>query len=204
MPRIPRIAPQEQKPYTLFVFPTIYDKINTDMNIPLDKIYEFHKLRTSCHIASVNYFADLVGYHFPEHDNDKNIEPIRTGYAYKNYASYHFEYKMPDNYSELYELAHTIHHMHAPHHIEFYAGDATKISDTCLIEMICDWFSANFEQVNILNDYEYKSVSDWFNAKMSNYNWTPVQLKIIHDVIEKLQRESDSNNLMRIWSTIKS
>ena len=172
------------------------------MSISVDKIYEFHKKRTACHVACVNYFAGLVGYHFPEHDNDKNTEPMRTGYAYKNYAGYHSDYKLPQNYDDLFEVAHATHHSHATHHIDFYGGDVTRIPDVCLMEMICDWCSANFEQVYILHDYEYESVSQWFDAKMAWYNWTPAQLKTIRQTIAFLDREKNVDDLKKIWAPV--
>ena len=74
------------------------------VNVPIETIYEFHKTRTACHVASVNYFAGLLGYHFPEHDNDKNTEPMRTVYAYKNYASYSLEKTMAKNSDNVYNF----------------------------------------------------------------------------------------------------
>ena len=173
------------------------------MRISVDTIYEFHKVRTACHVASVNYFAGLLGYHFPEHDNDKNIEPMRTGYAYKNYSGYHPEYKLPENYDELFDLAHSTHHAHATHHIDFYGGDVSRISEICLIEMICDWFSANFEQVNILHDSEYATVMEWFDANMAGKGWSGAQLKTIRDTVKFLEHTTDIDSLMKIWKPVK-
>ena len=51
------------------------------MNINVNDIFDFYELRIKSHVAAVNYFASLLGYHFPEHDGDKVIEPIRTGYS---------------------------------------------------------------------------------------------------------------------------
>lgn len=172
------------------------------MSISVETIYEFHKVRTACHVASVNYFAVLIGYHFPEHDNDKNTEPMRTGYAYKNYSEYHPEYKIPDNYSELFDVAHKTHHEHATHHIEFYNGDVSKIPDVQVIEMVCDWFSANFEQVFVLRDYEYRTVIEWFDATMSDKNWSESQLKTIHETSEFLEKATNTDALMQIWSPV--
>ena len=172
------------------------------MSILVDNIYEFHKVRTACHVASVNYFANILGYQFPEHDNDKNIEPMRTGYAYKNYAIYHPKYKLPDNYVELFDAAHRTHHEHASHHIEFYDGDVSRIPDICLIEMICDWFSANFEQVFILNDHKYETVMAWVNAKMARKNWSDAQLKTIRETVKILERERDTDALVKIWGKV--
>ena len=172
------------------------------MKVSIDKIYEFHKKRTACHVASVNYFAGLLGYQFPEHDNDKNAEPMRTGYAYKNYATYHPEYNLPDNYAELFGVAHKTHHEHASHHIESYSGDVSRIPDVCLIEMICDWFSANFEQVFIQHDLTYATVKSWLDMKIAHLNWSDAQLQIIHETSELLERTRDNDVLVRIWEEI--
>ena len=36
------------------------------MKISVEKIFQFHHLRTQAHIDCLNYFAGLLGYHFPE------------------------------------------------------------------------------------------------------------------------------------------
>ena len=174
------------------------------MNISVDAIYDFHRVRTACHVASVNYFAGLLGYGFPEHDNDKNVEPMRTGYAYKNYANYHPEYNLPDNYEDLFRNAHATHHAHAPHHIQFYNKNVSDVPDVHVIEMVCDWFSANFEQNYILHDYEYESVSAWFDAKMAHLGWSDAQRKMIYDAINFLERRADISELMKIWNPVVS
>lgn len=185
----------------LFLFLIFYGII-THMKISVDKIYEFHRVRTACHIASVNYFANILGYQFPEHDNDKNTEPMRTGYAYKNYAAYHPKYTLPDNYEELFHVAHQTHHEHATHHVQFYGNDAARIPDVHLIEMICDWFSANFEQNYIQHIDEYENVAAWFAAKMAQRNWSPAQLKTIRESCAILERERDIDVLMKIWEPV--
>ena len=54
------------------------------MAVTLKTIFDFHRKRTQAHIDCLNYFAGLMGYHFPEHDNDKNSGTMQTAYAYKN------------------------------------------------------------------------------------------------------------------------
>ena len=169
------------------------------MHIPVETIIDFHHKRTQCHIDCVNYFAGLLGYHFPEHDNDKNIEPMRTGYAYNNYAKYHPNYNLPANYEDLAKIAITTHHEHASHHVDFYGGDVSKIPNIHLLEMICDWASANFEQVFVLRDYEFETVWEWFNARMKHLNWTDKQLKMIRETTEFLNERTDKEALMQIW-----
>ncbi len=169
------------------------------MKVPLQDIYEFHRIRTKCHVDSVNYFASLLGYQFPEHDNDKNIEPMRTGYAYTNYASYHSDFKMLPEYKALFEVAHSTHHEHAAHHVRFYNKDASKIPFVHIIEMVCDWFSSNFEQKCILHDCKYKSVLDWFDKHMADLNWTDEQLHLIRETANFLERHMDHDAVMQIW-----
>ena len=172
------------------------------MNISIDTIYEFHRVRTGCHIATVNYFAELLGYHFPEHDNDKSVEPMRTGYAYTNYAKYHPKYNLPENYTELFHAAHKTHHEHATHHVQFYGGDVSKIPDVHVIEMVCDWSAANFEQVSVMGDCEYNTTLEWFDAKMAHLNWTDAQMDIIHSTLDKIAQNRDDQKIMKIWSPV--
>lgn len=127
---------------------------------------------------------------------------MRTGYAYKNYAGYHREYNLPDNYDDLFVVARKTHHAHASHHIEFYNMDASKIPDICLIEMVCDWFSASFEQVYVVHEYEYKTVTEWFDAQMAHMNWTPAQLKTIRKTIDLIESRTNNDEVMNIWEPI--
>ena len=66
------------------------------MNIPIEEIINFHIKRTNCHVQTLNYFAQILGYHFPEHDSDKYKEPYIFGYAYCNYAKHHKGEFRPD------------------------------------------------------------------------------------------------------------
>ena len=109
---------------------------------------------------------------------------------------------MPDNYRELFALAHKTHHEHATHHVQYYGFNAELIPEVCLMEMICDWFSANFEQVFILHDCEYESVTEWFDAQMAHINWTGTQLKMIHKMIELIENRLNHDDIMKIWAPI--
>lgn len=172
------------------------------MNIRLSTIMEFHHRRTMAHVDCLNYFAGLLGYHFPEHDNDKNSGPMRDAYAYQNYARYHPEYNIPKIYSELFRTKCAEHHQTQPHHLEYYS-DVSKISDITLIEMVCDWFSANFEQRYIThedpNDY---TVQQFFDITLRNhpkYKWSKKQVELISSSIDFLEMYANYDDIMAIW-----
>ena len=167
----------------------------------MQEIFDFYELRIACHVKSVNYFAALLGYHFPEHDSDKIIEPIRTGYAYVFYQTYHKNFCLSDDRTALCEDAKKLHHEHAPHHIEFYKN-VSDIPDVRLYEMISDWSSANFEQKNILHENEFDSVEQWFEQKMAKLPWTKHQLEIIKKSFETINKKTDKNALMIIWQDL--
>lgn len=177
------------------------------MLIPLEKIHEFHHMRTDAHVKCMNYFAGLLGYHFPEHDNDKNYGTMKTGYAYINYAKYHREYHFPETNRMLFQQMHDEHHMTQPHHLEHYS-DVSEISDIALIEMICDWFSANFEQRYLTHeDPKDYTVLQFFENNLRNnkkYNWSEHQLETIYETIEFLEMYSDHNEIMKIWLPLLS
>lgn len=168
------------------------------MHIPAEKILNFHTRRTQCHIDCLNYFASLLGYHFPEHDNDKNHDPIRIGYAYGNYVTYHPGCMMPSAALDAFKAAKAEHHRNAPHHVEHYArmSDIPKIR---LAEMICDWHSANFEETRILNNCEYSSVSDFFDRIMAPRDWTPSQREFVRETIELIAATADMSRVQEIW-----
>lgn len=169
------------------------------MNIPIETIIGFHYKRTQCHIDCVNYFAGLLGYHFPEHDNDKNKNPIQIGYAYINYAKYHHLRLLPAQ-QDAFEHAHAEHHKNNLHHMEHYKK-LSEIAPITLIEMVCDWESANFEQKNILHDSTFESTMDWFEG-IRNIGWTSQQQKFIENMIRKIDSLSNYDDIMKIWQPI--
>ena len=171
------------------------------MNIDIKDIYEFSALRIACHVESVNYFEGLLGYHFPEHDNDKNIEPMRTGYAYMIYSIYHKNFNLTDEYEKLYRDAHKTHHRHATHHIHHYKN-VSEIPNIRIYEMVSDWASANFEQMNIICLKNAICIRDWFEKNRANNAWTVEQLDIINKSIEIINKNTDKTIVHKIWEPV--
>ena len=168
------------------------------MKISLKEIFAFHTVRTQCHVDVLNYFAEILGYHFPEHDNDKNQEPIRTGYAFCNYARYHKGFVLLPEYEELFQRVRTEHHNRQPHHLNYYSipQDIPKIT---LIEMVCDWHSANFEQRFILQDKGFDSVMDFYEQKILELGWDAAQRDFIVSLIIRLSDAQNNQDVMDIW-----
>lgn len=171
------------------------------MKIGLKDIFDFFELRIACHVQSVNYFASLFGYNFPEHDKDKINEPTRTGYAYVFYSKYHENFCLKPEHLELCKKVQCDHHKHAPHHIEYYESVA-DIPDTRLYEMISDWASANFEQRNVIKARDSMPLQKWFNANMSSLPWTEHQLDIIDSAFETLDEQTDMEQILSIWKSV--
>lgn len=171
------------------------------MNIPIEEIIAFHTRRTQCHIETLNYFAQLLGCHFPEHDKDKNTEPYRTGYAYYNYAKHHQNCAMLPQQHDAFSAAHDEHHKMQPHHIEHYYTMA-DIPDIIITEMICDWHSANFEQNVITHENEFATVTEFFCKKMSKHDWSARQLGFIRDTIDEIAQRADYDEVIKIWSDL--
>ena len=181
--------------YAIIKFASIY------MKIDLKDIYDFFELRIACHVRSVNYFASLLGYHFPEHDQDKLQEPFRTGYAYVFYTAYHKNFCLKPEHKELCKQAHDDHHKHSLHHIEYYENVA-DIPDIRLYEMISDWASANFEQRNIIKAKDSLSLDKWFHNNMSSLPWTEHQTNIILSAFDTLKKQTDTKQIMAIWEPV--
>lgn len=167
----------------------------------MDDIFDFYELRIKCHVASMNYFASLFGYHFPEHDSDKVREPIRTGYAYIFYKTYHKNFHVTPEHEALCKDAINLHHGYAMHHIQHYKS-AKDIPDIHLYEMISDWASANFEQMNIIHDPESVSLQEWFDNKMADQEWTQHQLDIIKKSFDIINKNTDVKTITEIWQPI--
>ena len=180
----------------------IYDTL-CNMLIPIKKILDFHQLRTQSHIDCVNYFAGLIGYHFPEHDYDKMLGTIRTGYAHAVYKKYHPEFTLTETQRELYEMVHDDHHNSQPHHLEHYQNDVSKISDMTLMEMICDWHSASFEQRFITHEDSIgHTVYDYWSTRLHHLNWSEHQITTITEILEFLDMYTNHNDVMKIWSPL--
>ena len=180
---------------------TKYDIIHT-MRIAINTIFEFHHMRTTAHVECLNYFAGLLGYHFPEHDNDKNIDTMKTAYAYINYHKYHPEYNISNANRDLFKQMHTEHHRMQPHHLEHYS-DVSEINDITLIEMICDWHSANFEQRYLTHEDKHDyTVQKFFETHLLNnpkYNWASHQINLIYETIDFLDMYANYEEIMKIW-----
>ncbi len=171
------------------------------MQIPISEIIEFHRMRTTAHIDTLNYFAGLLGYCFPDHDRDKHTEPYRTGYAYVNYAKHHPHCHISAAQRELFDIAHDEHHRMQPHHIEHYES-VTDIPKIVLIEMICDWHSANFES-RLLNEHpEFPSVTIWFDKCMGALPWTGPQREFITQTIQDIEHRQAHDDIMKIWAKL--
>ena len=170
------------------------------MKIDLNDIFDFYELRIKCHVESVNYFASLLGHKFPEHDNDKTKEPIRTGYAYIFYSNYHKNFRLKPEYTELCHKAHDDHHRHSAHHIEYYEN-VSCIPDIRLYEMVSDWASANFEQKEVIKKEGALSLSEWFKS-ISSLPWTKHQLDIINSAFDIFERKANVQEIMAIWKPV--
>ena len=171
------------------------------MNIDVKDIYEFSSLRIACHVESVNYFAGLLGYHFPEHDNDKNSEPMRTGYAYIIYAMYHKNFHLLPEHEQLCHDAKQNHHKHSTHHAAYYANIA-DIPDVKIYEMVADWASANFEQKNIIHVKDAICLNEWFEQNNAQIPWTTHQLEIIRKSIQIIKENTDQAYVQKIWKPV--
>lgn len=164
-------------------------------------------MRTTAHVDCLNYHAGLLGYHFPEHDNDKNSGTIKTAYSYINWAKYHPEYNVPETNRELLKQMRAEHHKTQPHHLEYYS-DVSEINDITIIEMVCDWFSASFEQRYITHeDSDDLTVSQWFEHNLRNnkeYNWSQHQVDLIYSTIDFLETYADYNEIIKIFLPLLS
>lgn len=171
------------------------------MNININDIFDFYELRIKSHVASVNYFASLLGYHFPEHDGDKVKEPIRTGYAYIFYKTYHKNFHPMPEHVALCDDAIKLHHFGATHHIQHYKH-VSEIPLIHIYEMIADWASANFEQMNIIRDPEAVELETWFQNKMAGQGWTDEQMNIIQKSFEIIHTNIDAEHVKSIWAPL--
>jgi len=174
------------------------------MKVDVSYIFKFYETRLKCHVTAVNYFASLLGHSFPDHDGDKNKEPIRTGYAYVFYNKYHPDgglLYLKKDYAELCKDAQNEHHKHATHHVQYYSN-VSQIPDVRLYEMISDWASANFEQTNILGDTQTPCLEKWFDNNMAHLPWTEHQIDIINKSFKIIREKTDKNKVISIWDEL--
>lgn len=171
------------------------------MQINVNDIFDFFNRRVKCHVESVNYFAGLLGYHFPEHDSDKIIEPIRTGYAYIFYQTYHKNFHPTHEHELLCQDAINIHHATATHHVQHYKH-VSEIPPIRIYEIVSDWASANFEQQNILHYPESVDLPIWFQNKMAHLEWTDEQMDIFKKSFEIFREKTDQDQVKAIWQPL--
>ena len=93
------------------------------------------------------------------------------------------------------------------HHLLHYS-DVSEINDITLIEMVCDWFSASFEQRYITHeDPDDLTVSQWFEHNLRNnkeYNWSQHQVDLIYSTIDFLETYADYNEIIKIFLPLLS
>ena len=71
-----------------------------------------------------------------------------------------------------------------------------------LVQMVCDWFSANFEQIYVLHEISPQSVMDYFDMFLRNkpgLNWTAHQIDLIAQLCDFLDAYADFDTIMNIW-----
>ena len=105
---------------------------------------------------------------------------------------------------ELYRLAHDEHHKSQPHHLEHYNNDVSLISDITLIEMICDWHSACFEQRFITHEDSIgHTIYDYWTSNLSHLNWSTHQIALIQEMLEFLDMYTCHSDVLNIWSPLQ-
>ena len=69
-------------------------------------------------------------------------------------------------------------------------------------EMIADWASANFEQMNIIHDPEAVEIETWFQNKMADQGRTDEQMDIIKKSFEIIHTNTDDEHVKSIWAPL--
>lgn len=162
--------------------------------------------RTQDHITRTIKFGKKIGRDFKEHDASKFQEPEYTPYIWLTW-----DYKMKDDKvdfelpPEIIEQRHaaTYHHITTnEHHPEFWDPemedaklnkenrdgiperivDATAMPVKAIEEMCCDWCAMSEERNNSPYDWADKVIG-------TRYKFTPRQIYVIYDTIEKLWGE---------------
>lgn len=168
----------------------------------LHDIIKYYELFYKCHLQTVNYFASMFGYSFPDHDSDKIQEPFKTIYACEMYNQCFPNHPIPNIYSTQFKDIKNLHHKTALHHVQHYSC-VSEIPDINLYEMISDWAAANFALRNIKQDKTILPLEKWFNNNMSQLPWTKHQIEIIKKSFQIIKTKTDRDKLMMIWQDLK-
>jgi hypothetical protein len=74
--------------------------------------------------------------------------------------------------------------------------------------MVCDWFSASFEQRYLTHeDPDDLSVLKWFNTQLRNnpkYKWSQKQIDLICSTIDFLEMYANYDEVIKIWLPLLS
>ena len=173
----------------------------------LKEMLEFYGVRTNAHINSVNYFGKIFGLSFAGHDLDKLSEPIMTPYAFKTWQNYHPAFTISDEMEDDVRAARVTHHVNADHHIEFYKN-ISEMPDDKVIEMVCDWQTANLENrhINKLREHEavFENVTEFYLSVKDRWKFTEHQNELISIAINKIESKMKMEEFLALWHGLEA
>ncbi|MDR1026856.1 MAG: DUF5662 family protein [Rickettsiales bacterium] len=175
--------------------------MNSPIHITDDEAARF-RARTAAHIASVNYFANLIGLSFPDHDASKFKEPEHD--AYVVYSRRFGDNPIPPTEAEAAaaRAAKRHHWTTNPHHAQFYA-DVSEMPEIRMIEMACDLSAvnkeANMKRYGGKGD-EYSSATDYLErVSFRDFAFTIVQADFLRMTAARLERLFRAADFAKIW-----
>lgn len=159
----------------------------------VQKGYEYLKKNIPDIFSDLEIPMDEMDKQIKEHDKTKWSEDEFEPYAEHFYG----KNKGIDNDSD-FEIAWEHHYNNNPHHPEFWSGKEMPLS--CIIEMICDWWSFSWKNGDLFEIFKYYSEND--KPDLDDTTRSKVE-EILRKLKDNLQRYS-STTLEKLTEEIEN
>ena len=170
--------------------------------VPTQEMIDFVTDRINRHIKSVNYFASLIGRHYPDHDLDKFDEPLFSRYVVGYWYLFNNDTSLADNvtpeFREAFIAAKKPHYQTRSHHTDYW-GNPHDMPPVALEEMACDMFAMCAEK-NMRGLKRAKKFLDyWVEDTPQWFQYSKEQDSIMRDLFAKLEARWNRDDFLKIW-----
>ncbi|MDR2770380.1 MAG: DUF5662 family protein [Rickettsiales bacterium] len=168
-----------------------------------DAMEEYFLRRLFRHRLSVNYFAELVGYHFPEHDASKLCRSEYSPYILRIWDLHVEPLPMSARQRASVSIAADHHYFFNPHHAQYWGAHTRSIPEPIMIEMSCDISAVHFEKELIRyrgQPNRHASAREYFiTEEFPKYDFSDKQKKFLTDMTDELAGKIKPEDFADIW-----
>lgn len=153
----------------------------------------------SRHSEVVNYFGKLFGLKFESHDWTKLYDSIEAKYYYY-FTLYRLSHNDISGSLLQYQSDAKKHHIENNKHHPEYWSKISLMPDKYIIEMVCDWQAMAIDPDQINNELGYTDAKKYYTeVALPKNNFTKKQQELILSSINHLNKNSNLNEILKIW-----